>query len=142
MIFLVLGAVLLAILVGVGRASGGRVKPLRLAWALVAALCAGLAVFVGLRGQWLISLGLVAFCLWLGASARPGASPGGSAPKPPLNDALSVQQARLILGVAPGADREAIEAAYRRMMRRAHPDVGGSSGLAAQVNAARERLLG
>lgn len=142
MIFLVLGAVLLAILVGVGRGYGGRAQPLRLTWALFAALSAGLAVFVGLRGQWLISLGLVALSLWLGAGAKPGASRGGTAPKPPPNDALTVQQARLILGVAPGADRQAIEAAYRRMMRRAHPDVGGSSGLAAQVNAARERLLG
>lgn len=140
--FLVLGAVLLAILVGVGRASAGRVKPLRLAWALVAALCAGLAVFVGLRGQWMISVGLVALSMWLGAGARPQTPGGGAGPMRSPHDAMTVEQARLILGVAPGAAREDIEAAYRRMIRRAHPDAGGSSGLAAQVNAARERLLG
>ena len=35
----------------------------------------------------------------------------------------------------------AFEAAYNRLMRMAHPDKGGTSGLAAQLNAARDRLL-
>jgi curved DNA-binding protein CbpA len=39
------------------------------------------------------------------------------------------------------ADRAEIHAAYRRLMQRAHPDRGGSAGLAAQLNAARDRLL-
>jgi curved DNA-binding protein CbpA len=59
-----------------------------------------------------------------------------------MNASMSLEQARSILGVGPEADREDIEAAYRNLMRRAHPDQGGSSGLAAQVNAARDRLLG
>jgi curved DNA-binding protein CbpA len=45
-----------------------------------------------------------------------------------------------VLGVAPDADAEAVQAAYVRLMRRVHPDTGGAPGLAAQLNAARDRL--
>jgi curved DNA-binding protein CbpA len=54
---------------------------------------------------------------------------------------MSKADARSILGVGPEASREEVEAAYRRLMQRAHPDRGGSAGLAAQLNAARDRLL-
>ena len=50
-------------------------------------------------------------------------------------------EARSILGVGAEANAVEIEAAYRRLMLRAHPDHGGSTGLAAQLNAARDRLL-
>lgn len=53
----------------------------------------------------------------------------------------SVIEARAILGVTEGATREEILAAYNRLIRRAHPDVGGTSGLAAQLNAARDTLI-
>ena len=46
-----------------------------------------------------------------------------------------------LLGLTPGADREAIEAAWRTRMKRAHPDLGGSPQLAADLNAARDYLL-
>ena len=39
------------------------------------------------------------------------------------------------------ADRAEIQAAYKRLMRAVHPDSGGTAGLAAQLNAARDRLL-
>jgi curved DNA-binding protein CbpA len=45
-----------------------------------------------------------------------------------------------MLGVDDEAGPDEIEAAYRRLMRRVHPDVGGAAGLAAQLNAARARL--
>ena len=54
---------------------------------------------------------------------------------------MTLDQARDILGVSPAATRAEIEAAYRRLIVRAHPDQGGTSGLAAQLNAARDRLL-
>ena len=50
-------------------------------------------------------------------------------------------EARAMLGVAPDAGRTEIESAYRRLIRQAHPDHGGSSGAAARLNAARDRLL-
>jgi curved DNA-binding protein CbpA len=43
--------------------------------------------------------------------------------------------------VSDQASRAEIETAYRRLMQMAHPDRGGSAGLAAQLNAARDRLL-
>jgi curved DNA-binding protein CbpA len=54
---------------------------------------------------------------------------------------MSTADARSILGVEPQATTAEIKAAYTRLMQRAHPDKGGSAGLAAQLNAARDRLL-
>jgi len=54
---------------------------------------------------------------------------------------MSAGEARSILGVGPDATAAEIEAAYKRLMRMAHPDKGGTSGLASQLNAARDRLL-
>jgi hypothetical protein len=54
---------------------------------------------------------------------------------------LSLADARALLGVGEGATPAEIEAAYRRLMLRAHPDHGGSKGLAAQLTAARDRLI-
>jgi hypothetical protein len=46
-----------------------------------------------------------------------------------------------ILGVAPNATREAIEAAYRAKAKAAHPDAGGSTAAMAELNAARDAAL-
>lgn len=70
--------------------------------------------------------------------------PGGT-PIPPSEAqariALGRAEAAELLGVAPDADREVILTAYRRLMARNHPDAGGSAGLAARINAARDLLL-
>ena len=55
--------------------------------------------------------------------------------------AMPVEQARSLLGVGPEATAAEVNAAWRRLMARAHPDQGGTEGLAAQLNAARDALL-
>ena len=54
---------------------------------------------------------------------------------------ISVAEAYAILDLAPGATREEVQAAYVRLMKLVHPDRGGGAGLAAKLNAARDRLL-
>jgi hypothetical protein len=56
--------------------------------------------------------------------------------------AMTRREAARILGVPIDAAPEAVEEAYRRLIRRIHPDLGGSEGLAAQLNAARAVMLG
>lgn len=56
-------------------------------------------------------------------------------------EAMSREEARGLLGVSPDAGPETIRAAYRRIVTRVHPDVGGSNDLTARVNAARDVLL-
>ena len=46
-----------------------------------------------------------------------------------------------VLGLAKTASREEIAAAHRNLMKKLHPDHGGTSNLAARVNEAREVLM-
>jgi tetratricopeptide (TPR) repeat protein len=55
--------------------------------------------------------------------------------------AMTVEEAYAILGLAPGADTEAIKEAHRRLMVKLHPDHGGSDYLATQIKRARDVLL-
>ena len=54
---------------------------------------------------------------------------------------LSNEEALKILGLQPGASKEDIGKAHKRLMQRLHPDRGGSDYLAAKINAAKDQLL-
>jgi hypothetical protein len=78
-----------------------------------------------------------AFPAWRGEAGWGGAHGGGAATGPMQDRA----EALAVLGLAEGATEEEIRAAHARLMRRAHPDAGGSDWLAARLNAARDTLL-
>ena len=54
---------------------------------------------------------------------------------------MTEQEAYQVLGLERGASLEEVRAAHRALMKRLHPDQGGSVERAARVNAARDRLV-
>ncbi len=55
--------------------------------------------------------------------------------------AMSEEEAYKLLGLAQGASREDVARAHRTVMKKAHPDHGGSTDLAARVNEAKDVLM-
>ena len=138
MIFLALGVLVLAVLVGLGRRPLLALTHGRLITIGLAIVAAGVAAYDAARGGWIGGSILLTVAVWLVASSWPLAARRAirAAPERPGR-----AEAASMLGVAPSAGRDEIEAAYRRLMLRVHPDTGGAPGLAAQLNAARAALL-
>ncbi len=140
MIYIALGCLLLGALLGIG----GLRRAGRLAAAAwrpgagmlsVAALCG--AGVLAVKEAWIpaVLLGLVGGGLALSARSQAGRMRPAKAAR---SSGMTVEEASAILGVSADASPEEVAEAYRRLMHRAHPDKGGSSGLAAQINAARD----
>ncbi|WP_439575481.1 DnaJ domain-containing protein [Phreatobacter sp.] len=60
---------------------------------------------------------------------------------PAASGAMTEEEAYQILGLEAGADEEAIRGAHRSLMKKLHPDQGGSTWLASRVNQAKDVLL-
>ena len=137
MLYLALGCAALALFVWIGR---GRPFDIGRGWrigsAALAIIAFAVAAFLAIRGGWGTAIVLGVAGLGLAVSSRLNTISTKA-----VGSEMSLAEAASMLGVAPDASTDEIKAAYLRLMQRVHPDAGGASGLAAQLNAARDVLL-
>jgi DnaJ homolog subfamily C member 19 len=146
MIALLLGcASLLVLMAALGMFSRAQVASIKQMGIWVAAigglLLAVLLFLTGRGGVALAALVMLGPLVWswvIQARPKSSAKPAGGRPR---QGAMTRAEALEVLGLAPGATREEIQAAYVRLMRAAHPDKGGSDWLAARINQARDVLM-
>lgn len=77
---------------------------------------------------------------WRG-SGREHAQAGSETRGPSSAGAMTEEEALQILGLGAGATPDEIRDAHRSLMKKLHPDQGGSTYLAARVNQAKELLM-
>ncbi len=119
-------------------------------WVIVAAVAAfaatrnmGLAVFAGMI-TYSVSRARI-FQPRRGTTGAQGADPrdgdfGRSGNGGPARG-MTLEEAYLVLELRPGATRDEVLASHRNLIKRCHPDQGGSTYIAAKVNEAKDVLL-
>jgi len=141
LILLGLAAVALWVLVRLGKQTEkARRGHWRISATLLGGACFAGAVLCVARNSYYLAAALALAGLYLVLQSRIRTVAAKPAPKQ-ASAQMSRREAAEILGVSHKASREEIQAAWKRLMARTHPDQGGSEGLAARVNAARDRLL-
>jgi len=76
---------------------------------------------------------------WREHAQGDAAASGGS--RPSGGGKMTEEEAYQILGIQPGASAEDISRTHRSLMKKLHPDQGGTTYLAARVNEAKDVLL-
>lgn len=141
MIYVVFGAALLWFLLWTQKTRPILKFPQwRFGSAIAATAVFAVAAYLAIRGQIAAIVFLVLGLTLVGAARMPRQRPAAPPLEPQL-DRISIAEAYAILDLKPGCTREDVQAAYTRLMKLVHPDKGGGSGLAAKLNAARDRLL-
>lgn len=103
----------------------------------------GTALLAGLRVATPLLLRILPFWLQRRGATFGAGIPGSNQGAPGFRGASEMTRAHAleVLDLHEGASREEILNAYRELIKKVHPDRGGSSYLAAQVNRARDVLL-
>jgi hypothetical protein len=147
-VHMVLGGAVLAIVVLLLLSTPDAGRRKQIEHTLFGALIVGAVVLVLTKAgmPWLaLALALVATSAKRVASLRRDGKRSEARRPPPeraLGAKMTREEAYRVLGLSPGATREEIVAEYRRLMKRVHPDQGGTTYLAAQLNEAKDCLLG
>jgi hypothetical protein len=145
-VHLVLGGAVLAIVVLLLLSTPDAGRKKQIEHTLLGALVVGAGVLVLTKAgmPWLaLALALVATSFKRVANLRrDGRAARSGPPERAAGTKMTREEAYRVLGLAPGATREEIVAEYRRLMKRVHPDQGGTTYLAAQLNEAKDCLLG
>jgi hypothetical protein len=144
--YLLLGAlaVLALLLVSRGLSNLSRRAMKRLA---LAVLCLGAAtalVLFVVSGRFALAAPAGALALWGMRAyllARQIRAKSVGPEKPAASQAMDRAQALEVLGLEPEASKDDIEAAYKTLIVKNHPDQGGTDWLATQLNEARRILL-
>jgi DnaJ domain len=158
---LLIGAAVLAFLFWAGQKTG-RINANRQRWTgTLALLLAALLLFRGDLGL-AVAAGAFGFYVMVQVSplwrrlfaadadggaaagrqhAQGDAGPGRGFAGPPRGSEMTEQEAYQVLGVEAGANAQAITRAHRTLMKKFHPDQGGTTYLAARVNEAKDVLL-
>jgi hypothetical protein len=158
---LLIGAVVLVFLYWAGQKTG-RINANRQRWtATLALLVAALLLFRGDLGLAVVSGAFGCYAMaqvspyWrrlfaTHADSEPAAgrqhAQSDAGPRrgfggPPRGSEMTEQEAYQVLGVEPGANAQDIARAHRTLMKKFHPDQGGTTYLAARVNEAKDVLL-
>jgi hypothetical protein len=146
-LLVILGLLLLGAVIGgagvgrLGRWAGQAAGRWRPGVGMGAVLLAFVGLALSARGAWVVGLPALIAAAGFALAARRRRS-AVSTETSRSDRGLSEAEARALLGVEAGAGEADIRAAYARLITRVHPDRGGAVGLAAQLNAARDRLLG
>ena len=101
------------------------------------------AVFLFAVGRAAFGAGLLGLLIPLLIRRRPRIMAGATAPdRSEPEPAMTVEEALGVLGLRPGATETEIREAYRHRMEQVQKDRGGSPWAAAEINQARDVLLG
>ena len=65
---------------------------------------------------------------------------GTESSKPKAGGAMAIEEAYSVLGLKPGASLEDVLNSYRMLMKKNHPDQGGSTYIASKLNEAKDLL--